>query len=87
MCRFILFEQVKISLGTRLAIGADSGSMWVLGAYEHPAIHLMTNWRDGHVQNFSAMNPVNYRGVSFFAPPSSDGWNHQDILTEIWNKT
>ena len=81
------FEQVKISLGTRLAIGADSGSMWVLGAYEHPAIHLMTNWRDGHVQNFSAMNPVNYRGVSFFAPPSSDGWNHQDILTEIWNKT
>ena len=53
------FEQIKVSLATKLAVGADSGSMWALGAYSFPAIHLMTNWRDGHVKNFSAMNPVN----------------------------
>ena len=78
------FEQVKISLATNLAIGADSGSMWTLGAYSFPAIHLMTNWRDGHVKNFSAMNPVNINGTSFFAPPGTDGWNHQEILNKAW---
>jgi hypothetical protein len=78
------FEQIKISLATKLAVGADSGSMWTLGAYSHPAIHLMTNWRDGHTTNFSAMNPVNIKGISYFAPPSSDQWPHNDILNNIW---
>ena len=81
------FEQVKISLATNLAIGADSGSMWTLGAYSFPAIHLMTNWRDGHVENFSAMNPVNVNGTSFFASPMTDGWNHQEVLERVWENT
>lgn len=81
------FEQVKISLATNLAIGADSGSMWTLGAYSFPAIHLMTNWRDGHVENFSAMNPVNVNGTSFFASPMTDGWNHQEVLERVWEIT
>ena len=81
------FEQVKISLATNLAIGADSGSMWTLGAYSFPAIHLMTNWRDGHVENFSAMNPVNVNGTSFFASPMTDGWNHQEVLDRVWEIT
>ena len=80
-------EQVKISLATNLAIGADSGSMWTLGAYSFPAIHLMTNWRDGHVENFSAMNPVNVNGTSFFASPMTDGWNHQEVLERVWEIT
>ena len=81
------FEQVKISLATNLAIGADSGSMWTLGAYSFPAIHLMTNWRDGHVENFSAMNPVNVNGTSFFASPMTDGWIHQEVLDRVWEIT
>ena len=81
------FEQIKISLATKLAIGADSGSMWTLGAYSFPAIHLMTNWRDGHTQNFSAMNPVNINGTSFFAPPMTDGWSFQELLDTVWDKT
>ena len=81
------FEQVKISLATNLAIGADSGSMWTLGAYSFPAIHLMTNWRDGHVENFSAMNPFNVNGTSFFASPMTDGWNHQEVLERVWEIT
>ena len=81
------FEQIKISLATKLAIGADSGSMWTLGAYSFPAIHLMTNWRDGHTQNFSAMNPVNINGTSFFAPPMTDGWSFQELLDSVWEKT
>ena len=81
------FEQVKISLATNLAIGADSGSMWTLGAYSFPAIHLMTNWRDWHVENFSAMNPVNVNGTSFFASPMTDGWNHQEVLERVWEIT
>ena len=81
------FEQVKISLATNLAIGADSGSMWTLGAYSFPAIHLMTNWRDWHVENFSAMNPVNVNGTSFFASPMTDGWNHQEVLDRVWEIT
>ena len=81
------FEQVKISLATNLAIGADSGSMWTLVAYSFPAIHLMTNWRDGHVENFSAMNPVNVNGTSFFASPMTDGWNHQEVLDRVWEIT
>ena len=81
------FEQIKVSLATKLAVGADSGSMWALGAYSFPAIHLMTNWRDGHVKNFSAMNPVNINGTSYYAPPMTDGWNHQQILERIWETT
>jgi hypothetical protein len=81
------FEQIKISLATKLAIGADSGSMWTLGAYSFPAIHLMTNWRDGHTQNFSAMNPVNINGTSFFAPPMTDGWSFEEVLNTVWDKT
>jgi len=81
------FEQIKVSLATKLAIGADSGSMWTLGAYSFPAIHLMTNWRDGHTQNFSAMNPVNINGTSFFAPPMTDGWSFEEVLNTVWDKT
>ena len=61
--------------------------MWALGAYSFPAIHLMTNWRDGHVKNFSAMNPVNINGTSYYAPPMTDGWDHQQILNRIWETT
>ena len=46
------FSQIKISLGSKLALGTDSGSMWVLAAYSHPSITLITNWYDNHNKNF-----------------------------------
>ena len=38
------FSQIKISLGAKVSLGTDSGSMWVLSAYSHPTITLLTNW-------------------------------------------
>lgn len=60
------FDQIKISLSTKLAIGTDSGSMWVLGAYSFPAIHLMTYWMPGHNKNPMALEPANRNGISLF---------------------
>jgi len=53
------FEQIKISLGTKFSLGTDSGSMWVLGAYSHPTLVLLTNWNENHNSNFEALLPPN----------------------------
>ncbi len=64
------FSQVKLALASRFAIGTDSGSMWVMGAYKHPSINLMTNWLGGHRENPLALEPANSRGKTLFAPGS-----------------
>ena len=51
------FNQIKISLGTKLALGTDSSrSMWVL-KYNHPMIILGTNWYINHTDNLKATIP------------------------------
>ena len=66
------FEQVKASLSSKLVIGTDSGAQWVMGAYSHPAINLMTNWLPNHTQNLLALEPINDNGITFFESGSCD---------------
>lgn len=65
------FNQIKISLGTKLSLGTDSGSMWVLAAYNHPMIILGTNWYENHKDNLNATIPPLKKGECIF--------NHNDF--------
>ena len=60
------FSQIKISLGAKASLGTDSGSMWVLSAYSHPTITLLTNWSKNHNENFTAFLPINNNGDHIF---------------------
>lgn len=60
------FNQIKISLGSKLALGTDSGSMWVLSAYNHPMIILGINWYDNHTDNLKATIPPIKNGECIF---------------------
>ena len=77
------FEQIKVSLGTSLSIGTDSGSMWALGAYSHPSIHLMTNWANfkyRHETNFTAFEPLNSNSLTFFEHNGCDNINKDEVI-------
>lgn len=74
------FENIKLSLACKMVIGTDSGPMWVIGAYDHPAIHLMTNWLPGHNRNFDALTPVNNNHATFFEQGGTDNINQGDVL-------
>ncbi|MGR3301864.1 MAG: hypothetical protein ACUZ8I_05100 [Candidatus Scalindua sp.] len=80
------FEQVKIALACKMSIGTDSGNMWVMGAYCHPAIHLMTSWLMGHSQNRLTLAPVNKNGTILFDEDSCDNIKHDSVLEEIERK-
>ncbi len=77
------FEQVKIALSTYLTIGTDSGSMWVMGAYSQPAIHVITNWSQNHHTNFSALVPANRNGMIAFAEGGANAVHHDDVLSQF----
>ena len=77
------FEQVKAALATRLSIGTDSGAMWVMGAYSHPAINLMTNWLPNHNSNLLALEPKNKNGTTLYAKDSCDSISIVDVLSRI----
>lgn len=83
------FEQIKLSLGCRLAINTDSGSGWVLGAYGHRQISLITNHAPNHYQNQFAFAPENYRGNNtiVFAENSCDNIDKDNILKIINDTT
>lgn len=75
------FENIKLSLACKMVIGTDSGPMWVMGAYGHPAIHLMTNWLPGHTRNFDSLTPVNHgHAATFFEQGGTDNINQDDVL-------
>lgn len=77
------FEQVKIALACKMSIGTDSGNMWVMGAYNHPAIHLMTNWLPGHALNPTALLPVNKNGNLLFGYGGIDDIKQDNVLRRI----
>jgi ADP-heptose:LPS heptosyltransferase len=76
------FQQVKIALACKMSIGTDSGNMWVMGAYGHPAIHLLTNWLPGHVTN-CPLSPPNRNSVYCYAQGGTDNIKHKDVLSDI----
>jgi hypothetical protein len=77
------FDQVRLALSTKMSIGTDSGNMWVMGAYSHPAIHLMTNWLDNHVQNFDALLPVNKKGHKVFVEGGANNISREQVLMTV----
>jgi len=77
------FEQVKSALASRLVVGTDSGAMWVMGAYSHPAINLMTNWLPNHRENLLALEPINDNGQTFHEIGGCDNIPIEKVLYNI----
>lgn len=77
------FEQIKEALECDIVIGTDSGSMWVIGAYSHPAIHVMTYHMDCHNENPYALEPKNENGFSFFNPKSCNLIKQRSVLEKV----
>lgn len=69
---YSFFEQMKISLSSKLVIGTDSGTMWITGAYSHPAISLITNYFKNHNSNKLALAPINDNGLNIFYERNSN---------------
>lgn len=82
-----LFDQIKESLGCGVSVGTDSGSSWILGAYGHPQVSLITNWLWGHRSNLLALAPENCDNlnINIFSPGSLDRINQEDVLSKIKN--
>jgi len=63
------FQQIKASLASQVVIGPDTGPMWVMGGYRHPAINLATNYLPNHhPSNILNMVPVNDNATTIFSP-------------------
>ena len=77
------FAQIKAALASQLVIGTDSGVQWVMGAYSHPAINLMTNWLPNHTQNLLALEPINDNGVTFLETGGCDNIHAGRVLKNI----
>ena len=78
------FDQVKASLATKLVIGTDSGSQWVIAAYLHPTITLMTNWLTNHNTNLTALAPVNDNGINIICEGGvCDNIQIQDVVKAV----
>lgn len=76
------FSQIKISLGTKMSLGTDSGSMWTLSAYSHPTLVLLTNWAQDHNENYYAFNPINLNGDTIFL----EGGFHELTVDQVFQK-
>ena len=77
------FNQIKISLGAKLSLGTDSGSMWVLSAYNHPIILLGTNWFENHKNNLKATIPPIRKGECIFHENSFENLKVEDVYDKI----
>ena len=80
------FSQIKISLGSKVSLGTDSGSMWVLSAYSHPTITLLTNWYEGHKDNFTAALPINNNGDYIFKENGFKNLSIDEVFEKCINK-
>ena len=81
------FQQVKAAMAAKLVMGPDTGSMWVMGAYSHPAINLITNHMPNHTSNLLALAPVNDNAVNLFGDGCRcDNINTDDVMQKIKEK-
>jgi ADP-heptose:LPS heptosyltransferase len=76
------FDQVKMSLGCDICINTDSGSGWVLGAYGHPQISLLSIHATNHIKNFKAFAPENHKNnnISLFGDRICDNIDKIKLL-------
>jgi ADP-heptose:LPS heptosyltransferase len=78
------FEQVRLSLNCSRAIGTDSGSMWVIAAYNKiPQINLMTNWLPNHVNNKLALAPIGTLVKNLYSDNKCDNIDIETVINEI----
>jgi ADP-heptose:LPS heptosyltransferase len=79
------FDQIKMSLECELCINTDSGSGWVLGAYGHRQISLLSNTAPNHHKNYLAFAPINYynNNISLFALDNCSNIKHEDIIDSL----
>lgn len=78
------FKQIQYSLCCGYAIGTDSGSMWVIGAYNKiPQINLITNWLPNHNLNKLALAPEGHKVYNMYADGCCDNINQEQILQKI----
>lgn len=78
------FEQIKVSLSCNMAIGTDSGSMWVIGAYSKiPQINLITNWLPNHNTNLLSLAPIGDKTINLFAQNGCININIQEVIQKI----
>ena len=80
------FSQIKISLGSKLSLGTDSGSMWVLAAYSHPSITLITNWYENHNKNFNSLVPPNKNGDFIFKENGFSNLSTDEVYEKCMSK-
>lgn len=80
-----LFEQIKIALGCDVVIGTDSGFNWLIGAYGHPMINLLTNHAPNHIDNLHAFAPLNYKNneINLLNSQNINKINYEDIINSI----
>lgn len=76
-------KQIQIALSSKLVIGTDNGIMWVMGAYNHPVIHLMTNWLPNHNRNLMCLEPYNDNGETIFEFGGCDNIKIQDVVDNV----
>lgn len=83
--RLSFFEQIKLSLECDLSINTDSGSGWVLGAYGHKQISLITNHAPNHTQNLLAFAPENYKNnnINLFEFGGCSNIKHDLVINSI----
>lgn len=79
------FDQIKKSLECELCINTDSGSGWVIGAYGHPQITLLSNTAPNHHKNLLAFSPENWakNNTSVFAYNSCSNIKYEQVLNLI----
>lgn len=81
-----LYEQVCQAADSRMAIGTDSGSMWLLGAQNAaPLINLLTFHMPNHNQNPLALAPMHYskKQIDLFHPASCSHISHLEVLAAV----
>jgi len=83
MTHYSYFDQLKSSLASNVTIGPDSGSLWVNGAYSHPAIHLIANWLPHHKDNILALNPINPNAKVVFAEKRVDNISIESVIKAV----
>lgn len=75
------FDMIKLALTTKISIGTDSGSSWVIGAYGHRQINLLSDEPAGS----NGLTPENYlsNSVNFFSKNNCDEILHEPIIDII----
>jgi ADP-heptose:LPS heptosyltransferase len=76
-------DQIYKSIGCKMIIGTDSGSMWVTGAYSiAPQINLLSNWLPNHHSNKAALAPEGHLTQNILADSFSSNHKIEELLSK-----